>query len=540
MTSTFVQRLAVLPAATLLALATTVMAAAVEEIPAHRARQIEDAAPARPSAPPAKPRRVLIWVTRPHLMEKDPHKGYCIPYGTHALRTLGAKTGAFEPVVGDDLALLLPGNIDRFDAIMLNNSSGPWITPTDDDMARDEFRRHGADKAAVERVLRKSLLDYVANGGGLAALHFAIGANGHWPEFHDLLGAAYAGHPWNEEVGVRVEDPGDPLSAAFAGKDFRVADEIYQFKAPYSRQTLRVLLSLDPATTNMGARWIERKDGDFALARVKAYGKGRVFYIALGHRTGIYWDPRVLRFFLDGIQFAAGDLPAPVAPRPDRPSPVRVPGAEPAPGLPGFVALFDGKTLDGWEGDRNIWSVLDGTITGRTTADTRLRENDFLVWKDQVEDFELRLKFRMEGGNSGIYYRARKRNPGEKLADPLVGTQADFDASGRWTGVVMEYLLRNELAERGQKVVIDENGTKQVVGSLGDPAKLLETVDPEQWNDYAVTAKGGRVVLKINGVAMCELDDRDPRRLPHGWLALQVHVGPPMRVQFKDVFLRRL
>ena len=206
----------------------------------------------------------------------------------------------------------------------------------------------------------------------------------------------------------------------------------------------------------------------------------------------------------------------------------------------GFVALFDGKTLDGWDGDRRIWSVRDGAITGQTTAETRLRENNFLIWKNQVEDFELRLKFRLEGGNSGIYYRARKRPEGGKARDPLIGTQADFDASGRWTGVIMEYLLRGVLAERGQKVVIDEKGEKRVVDSLGDPAKLLAAINIKDWNDYAMTAQGGRVVLKINGVAMCDLDDRDPRRIVRGCLALQTHVGRPMRVQFKHIYFRNL
>jgi hypothetical protein len=156
-----------------------------------------------------------------------------------------------------------------------------------------------------------------------------------------------------------------------------------------------------------------------------------------------------------------------------------------------------------------------------------------------VENFELRLKFRIENGNSGIYYHARKRRPGQTEGDPLIGTQADFDASGRWTGVIMEYLLRGILAERGQKVIVDEEGKKSAT-SLGNPAELLATVETEEWNEYTVVAKGGSVVLKINQVIMCELDDRDPNRLVHGWLALQVHVGPPMRVQFKDVYLRRL
>jgi hypothetical protein len=170
----------------------------------------------------------------------------------------------------------------------------------------------------------------------------------------------------------------------------------------------------------------------------------------------------------------------------------------------------------------------------------RVTENNFLIWNDEVEDFELRLKFRLHGSNSGIYYRSRKRPPGQTKGEPLVGTQADFSADGRWTGVIMEYTLREVLAERGQKVSIETDGTRQVSGALGNPQALLGVVKTDEWNDYTVMARGGHVKLTINGVPMCELDDRDPKRLVRGWLALQVHTGPPMKVEFRDVFLRRL
>jgi len=514
--------------------------AAAQPIPQHQAQQIRKAAEQAKARKPQKPRTVLIWNSPPHIMAKDPHKGYCIPYGEAALVALGEATGAFKSVASDDLAVFAPESLKRFDAIVLNNASGAWITPTAADMAKEPLKRLGPDAKAVEMVLRKGFLDFVEQGGGVVSIHFAIAANRHWPEFRELFGATFTGHPWTEEVGVTVEEPDHPLVAGFGGKDFRITDEIYEYGPPYDRAKLRVLMSLDPARTNMGARWINRKDGDFALTWVKPYGKGRVFNTSLGHMTALYWNPQLLQFYLDAIQFAAGDLEAPMAPRESRPARANVPGKQPAPGMePGFFSLFDGKTLDGWEGDRSIWSVEDGAITGRT-AGVKLKENNFLIWKDQVENFELRLKFRLENGNSGIYYRARKRAPNQTGGDPLVGTQADFDSSGRWTGVIMEYLLRDVLAERGQKVVIDAQGKKQVVGSLGKPEELLAVVKPKAWNDYRVVAKGGRVVLSINGVTMCELDDRDPKRLVHGWLALQVHVGPPMRVQFRDIYLRRL
>lgn len=214
------------------------------------------------------------------------------------------------------------------------------------------------------------------------------------------------------------------------------------------------------------------------------------------------------------------------------------PELETPPASAGFVSLFNGKDLTGWEGDRRIWSVQDGAITGHTTAEVRVTENDFLIWREEVEDFELRLKFRLEGGNSGIYIRARKRPPGQK-GEALAGMQADFSADGRWTGVIMEYTLREVLAERGQKVTIDTSGKKTVIGSLGDPKKLLDVYRPGEWNHYRVLARGGRITIAINGTVMADLDDRDPKRLKRGWLALQVHTGPPMRVQFREVLLRR-
>ncbi len=511
------------------------------QVPPHEAQKIRRAASqVAPRVAPQAPRTVLIWNTPPSLMDKDPHKGYCIPYGEEALRALGEISGAFRPVVSDDIVMYTPEHLRQFDAIVLNNASGRWITPTAADLEKEALRKYGTDAAAVEAVLRETLLDFVRSGHGIVGLHYAIAANAHWPEFTELFGAKYTGHPWNEEVGVMVEEPDHPLVAAFGGQDFRLTDEIYEFGPPYDRAKLRVLMSLDPSQTNMGVQWIKRKDNDFALTWVKSYGQGRVFNTSFGHVASLYSHPQMLQFFLDAIQFATGDLEAPTAPRASRP--VReVPGSQPAPEQgPRFMALFDGETLNGWQGDRSIWSVRDGAITGQTTADTRLTENNFLVWKDEVQDFELRLKFRLENGNSGIYYRVRKRPADDSTGDPLLGTQADLDATGRWTGVIMEYLLRGVLAERGQKVVIDEAGRRQVTGSVGDPAQLLQVVKPGQWNSYTVIAEKGHVVLKINDVTMCELDDRDPKRLTRGWLALQVHVGDPMLVQFKDIYLRRL
>jgi hypothetical protein len=179
--------------------------AARAELTKDQAERIEAAAPEKARAAPKKARRVLVFSTPAPLMEKDPHRGYCVPQGAHAMKVLGEKTGAFQPVLSNDVAMFLPGNLRKFDAVVLNNACGQWIRPTDEVMERLEA--YGPDADAVERLLRKSLLDFVSGGGGIVAYHFAIGANRDWPEFHGLLGATFSGHPWNEEVGVKLDDP---------------------------------------------------------------------------------------------------------------------------------------------------------------------------------------------------------------------------------------------------------------------------------------------------------------------------------------------
>lgn len=287
---------------------------AVAQVNKQQAAKIDAAAPEKARVEPKKPRRLLIWNTP--FMDKSPHKGYTIPQAEYAFRLMGERTGAYTPVVSDDVAIYLPERLKPFDAILFNNANGRWIRPTEADMKKFDPEKHGATIDAVEQYLRKSLLDWVRAGGGIVAYHHAIGGNTHWPEFLELIGAGYWGHPWNEEVGIKVEEPGHPVLAAFEGKkSFRLWDEIFQFREPYDRKKVRVLLSLDVENTNMGVKWINRKDNDFALAWVKPYGKGRVFYTAIGHRTDIWWNEMLLKFYLDGIQFALGDLEVPMEPR---------------------------------------------------------------------------------------------------------------------------------------------------------------------------------------------------------------------------------
>ncbi len=211
----------------------------------------------------------------------------------------------------------------------------------------------------------------------------------------------------------------------------------------------------------------------------------------------------------------------------------------------GFARIFDGKSLDGWEGNPAIWSVKDGSITGTTTAALGLKHNTFLVWKaGTVDDFELHLKYRMEGGNSGIQYRSKVVEQGPQ--GPIVGGyQADMEAGKTYSGILYEERGRGILANRGQKTVIhpaaDGKFKIDAVGSVGDSDKIQASIKNGEWNDYVVVAKGNHLVHTINGHTTVDVTDEDAAHAAKsGVLALQVHVGPPMVVQFKDVQLKKL
>jgi hypothetical protein len=212
----------------------------------------------------------------------------------------------------------------------------------------------------------------------------------------------------------------------------------------------------------------------------------------------------------------------------------------PAADDPGFASLFNGKDLSGWKGDSVHWSVEDGAITGKTTPETLLKDhNTFLVWQGGTPgDFELRLKFKIQGGNSGIQYRSKLLDP-EKVI--VGGYQADIDASGRYTGINYEEKGRGILVERGQKVEIDPDGKKNVVATRGDKDGLLKKVNPGDWNEYVITAHGNHLTHVINGATMSEvIDNQSSKAATSGILALQLHAGPAMTIQFKDIRLKEL
>lgn len=201
----------------------------------------------------------------------------------------------------------------------------------------------------------------------------------------------------------------------------------------------------------------------------------------------------------------------------------------------GFVSMFNGKDLTGWEGKPGWWWVEDGAITSQSTLQKPCTKCTYLIWRGgKPADFELRLSYKIIGGNSGIQFRSRE------LPDfDTSGYQADLEAGDQWTGALFEH-TRGGVALRGQRVVIGRDGSKQVTW-IGDPRELLKHVKKDDWNDYEIIARGSDITLKINGVVMSQAIDRqEGKAAPSGIIALQMHPGPPMKVQFKNLRIREL
>jgi hypothetical protein len=207
----------------------------------------------------------------------------------------------------------------------------------------------------------------------------------------------------------------------------------------------------------------------------------------------------------------------------------------------GFKPIFDGKTLTGWDGDPTLWRVEGGAIVGQTTPDKPLKHNTFLIWRQgEVDDFELTFEYRLTGGNSGMQYRSWE-DP-EKWGKWVAGgDQADIDSTGRYTGILYSERSRGILAERGEKVVIGSDHKKKVVGKLGDAAELGKKIKKADWNGYRIVARGHHLLQEINGQVMIEATDEDHelgRR--SGILAIQLHMGEPMKIEVRNVLLKRL
>jgi type 1 glutamine amidotransferase/HEAT repeat protein len=260
---------------------------------AEEIQKIEQAAPAKATVRPGQPRKLLVI----NLCKGYVHSS--IPYWDQALEIMGKKTGAYTTVISSDLNMLKPSNINQFDAVCFNNTTKLGLNPTD------------------TPEMCKGLMNFLKGGKGIIGIHAAVDNFDKWKEMSHIMGGIFTAHPWRYKGtwAVKIDDPKHPLTKAFKGQGFKVKDEIYSTQAPYyNRGKQRVLMSLDMSDRNTLAQAKKPEDKDTGISWVKSVGKGRLFYCALGHNHQIVWTASILQHYLDGIQFAMGDLAADTSP----------------------------------------------------------------------------------------------------------------------------------------------------------------------------------------------------------------------------------
>lgn len=224
----------------------------------------------------------------------------------------------------------------------------------------------------------------------------------------------------------------------------------------------------------------------------------------------------------------------------------------------GFVSIFDGSSLENWEGDTTYWRAENGVLIGEITAETLLKTNTFIIYdKGEPADFELKAEFRIsEKGNSGINYRSDQL---DTIPFALRGYQADIDGMNNYTGQNYEERKRATLAYRGEKAEIasqakaDEPGSlranvqqnawqsRKILASLGNIDSLKTNIKKGDWNQIHLIVKDNHMQHFVNGILMSEIIDNDSiNRKSFGKLGMQVHVGPPMMVEYRDIQLKEL
>ena len=215
----------------------------------------------------------------------------------------------------------------------------------------------------------------------------------------------------------------------------------------------------------------------------------------------------------------------------------------------GFESIFDG-TMKNWDGDPGFWKAENGMLVGETTEANALKENTFVIWRGgEPADFELKLEVRMSATNSGVQFRSQHLPPGSTAGNEpvngkwvLKGYQADIDFNNRFTGMIYEERGRGIVMSRGQAVYIAADGTKRVIAQLERTAGELQgQIKPGDWNYIHLIARGSSLMNIINGQLMAVLVDDDVKaRAMKGLIGLQLHVGPPMKIEFRNIYLKKL
>ena len=231
------------------------------------------------AAIPLEPQRKILYLTQSAGFQHG-----VLPLSEEILRQLGAASRAFQLVVAQDSAVINRDNLLEYDAVVFYTSG----------------------ELPLSDLQKEALLDFVRTGKGFTGIHSATDTLYAWPEYGELIGGYFDGHPWHQEVAIETDDPSHPATRNLAPA-FRITDEIYQFRN-FIREEVHGLLRLDNTSVSLNVPGVNRTDGDFALAWTKPFGSGRVFYTALGHREEVWQDKRFQSHLLNGIRWTMRDV----------------------------------------------------------------------------------------------------------------------------------------------------------------------------------------------------------------------------------------
>jgi hypothetical protein len=268
-------------------------------------KKVKEALPEKAPKEIKSPRKLLVFSKTAGFRHSS------IELGTVAIALMGKKTGAFTVTATEDDSYFEPKKLAEFDAVLMLNTTGDVFKPR---LGKGEKTTPELTKR--EEMLKESLVEFVKSGKGLAGIHSATDTYKGWAAYNDMMGGAFVSHPWNanDKVLVRNMDKDHPLNASFSDMDFEITDEIYMFRDDTAlAKDRRYLLSLSPEYKELKRG--KRKDGTYPISWVSTYGKGKTFYCSLGHREDIFWNPKVLKHYLAGLQYAFGDLEADATPK---------------------------------------------------------------------------------------------------------------------------------------------------------------------------------------------------------------------------------
>jgi type 1 glutamine amidotransferase len=397
-----------------------------------------------------------------------------IPTAHKVLTKVGIDSGYFEVTATNDTDQISPEGLAKYDALFF-------------------YTTGDLKKFPLSEANRDYMIQWVKDGHAFGGFHSATDTFKDWQPYWDMIGGSFDGHPWHEEIIVDIEDPTHP-SVTHIDTQWKIKDEIYQFKN-YSRDRLHIIASMNPASVKGRGK---RKDGDYAIAWCRQFGKGKVFYTSLGHRDDVWNNPVYQKHIEGGVLYALG---------------IKGYEADETPGLPKSPAKFEsllGDSLAGWTKHKKAeWTLKDGVLSGRGPQ-------GHIFSPKQYVNFHYKADIRIgDDSNSGMYFRAQLSDDLQKQPNWPHGMEAQVNSA---------------------------HGDPVRTGSLYEYVKVFEQLIPVgEWGTQEVICRGEFIVIKVNGKVTVrgQFPYNHKKHFPKGHFAFQQHHSGS-EVDIKNVMVREL